>query len=156
MWYAFIKYSDLRGSRYLSKRNGTEIIECSGDAGSGEKRCWRLRRVLKERGAVHGDSYTLFEMDGVRVCAGSFWSICAIERWGWKKWCLWMEDFAGQDCSMVFSRDIWNGICCREKFGQINRKIWGKNMETESRVAVIGIVVDQTGDTEELNKVLHQ
>ena len=29
-------------------------------------------------------------------------------------------------------------------------------METESRVAVIGIVVDQTGDTEELNKVLHQ
>lgn len=25
-------------------------------------------------------------------------------------------------------------------------------METESRVAVIGIVVDQTGDTEELNK----
>ena len=35
----FIKYSDLRGSRYLSKRNGTEIIECSGDAGSGEKRC---------------------------------------------------------------------------------------------------------------------
>ena len=29
------KYSDLRGSRYLSKRNGTEIIECSGDAGSG-------------------------------------------------------------------------------------------------------------------------
>ena len=29
-------------------------------------------------------------------------------------------------------------------------------METESRVAVIGIVVDQTGDTEELNKGLHQ
>ena len=29
-------------------------------------------------------------------------------------------------------------------------------METESRVAVLGIVVDQTGDTEELNKVLHQ
>ena len=29
-------------------------------------------------------------------------------------------------------------------------------METESRVAVICIVVDQTGDTEELNKVLHQ
>ena len=29
-------------------------------------------------------------------------------------------------------------------------------METESRVAVIGIVVDQTGNTEELNKVLHQ
>ena len=29
-------------------------------------------------------------------------------------------------------------------------------MDTESRVAVIGIVVDQTGDTEELNKVLHQ
>ena len=29
-------------------------------------------------------------------------------------------------------------------------------METESRVAVIGIVVDQTGDTEEVNKVLHQ
>ena len=29
-------------------------------------------------------------------------------------------------------------------------------MVTESRVAVIGIVVDQTGDTEELNKVLHQ
>ena len=29
-------------------------------------------------------------------------------------------------------------------------------METESRVAVIGIVVDQTGDTEELNNVLHQ
>ena len=29
-------------------------------------------------------------------------------------------------------------------------------METESRVAVIGIAVDQTGDTEELNKVLHQ
>ena len=31
--------SFLGGSRYLSKRNGTEIIECSGDAGSGEKRC---------------------------------------------------------------------------------------------------------------------
>ena len=29
-------------------------------------------------------------------------------------------------------------------------------METESRVAVIGIVVDQTGNTEDLNKVLHQ
>ncbi len=31
-------------------------------------------------------------------------------------------------------------------------------METESRVAVIGIVVDHTGntETEELNKVLHQ
>ena len=29
-------------------------------------------------------------------------------------------------------------------------------METESRVAVIGIVVDPTGNTEELNKVLHQ
>ncbi len=29
-----------------------------------------------------------------------------IERRGWKKWCLWMEDFAGQDRSMVFSGDI--------------------------------------------------
>lgn len=25
---------------------------------------------------------------------------------GLEKWCLWMEDFAGQDRSMVFSGDI--------------------------------------------------